>query len=67
MRKKHMDAYFGKQERTCSFSKGKRKGRSFCDVTKGTKNTEKGRGDSPSLFKPNSFDKWGQSKPFGMR
>ena len=28
----------------CSFSKGKRKGRSFCIVTKGTKNTEKGRG-----------------------
>ena len=28
----------------CSFSKGKRKGRSFCNVTKGTKNTEKGRG-----------------------
>ena len=26
-----------------SFSKGKRKGRSFCDVTKGTKSTEKGR------------------------
>ena len=35
---------FGKQERNCSFSKGKRKGRSFCTVTKGTKNTEKGRG-----------------------
>ena len=30
--------------RTCFFSKGKRKGRSFCTVTKGTKNTEKGRG-----------------------
>ena len=34
---------YGKQERSCSSSKGKRKGRSFCDVTKGTKNTEKGR------------------------
>ena len=67
---------YGKQGKTCfsskrkeehSFSKGKRKGRSFCDVTKGTKNTEKERGDSPSLFKPNPFDKWGQSKLFGMR
>ena len=50
--KYHPSPCYGKQERTCisskrkeehSFSKGKRKGRSFCTVTKGTKNTEKGR------------------------
>ena len=36
--------FLSKRKEECSFSKGKRKGRSFCDVTKGTKNTEKGRG-----------------------
>ena len=67
---------YGKQGKTCfsskrkeehSFSKGKRKGRSFCDVTKGTKSTEKGRRLPPSLFKPIPFDKWGQSHLSGMR
>ena len=50
--KYHPSPCYGKQERSCSsskrkedysFSKGKGEGRSFCTVTKGTKNTEKGR------------------------
>ena len=65
---------YGKQGKTCfsskrkeeySFSKGKRKGRSFCTVTKGTKNTEKGRG-IPLPFSIPSPLQQRISKPLGM-